>query len=227
MFLSFQVSNLRLLGAVRHGGFIPWDDDVDIEMLKEEFDKFLSVLPEELSKDYVLHSYANDPYFIHSFIKIREKKIDVPGVHPLSQKYNQHGCFVDVFPIQKMSKFSSKISKSLFSKLLWKPLRKYDLGLAYITMVRFLLVKIIFPLLSLLSFCGEKAYFHSKGSAFRKPRKKEYLTQIKRIEFEGVHFNAPLDTHGYLTDLYGDYLDFPENKQSHLDIAKRDHIIAS
>jgi len=86
-----------LLGAVRHKGFIPWDDDLDIGMLREDYDRFLAIAQEELVHDFFLQSYLSDVNMPLPYTKlranhtvIRERKSFCPGSH--------NGVFIDIFP---------------------------------------------------------------------------------------------------------------------------------
>lgn len=100
--IRYILAGGSMLGAVRHGGFIPWDDDVDIAMLPEDYEKFLRVCPGLLSPDYVYQNYTTDreSHYIHDKIRIRDTWFSTR----YSSRYRMaNGVYVDVFVYYKTS----------------------------------------------------------------------------------------------------------------------------
>lgn len=102
--IPYWLDHGTLLGAVRHQKFIPWDDDLDISMLRGDYEKFLNVAPQSLSKDLFLQNYDTDREFTYPFTRIRDNNSLLIGVEEVGVQIEYHqGIFMDIFPVEKLS----------------------------------------------------------------------------------------------------------------------------
>ena len=85
-----------LLGAVRHGGFIPWDDDMDLGMLRADYEKFCRIAPEKLRPEFCLQSWYTEPGYALPFAKVRLRK--TLYVEAKSAPLQERGFYIDIFP---------------------------------------------------------------------------------------------------------------------------------
>ena len=101
--LRYWLAGGTLLGAYRHAGFIPWDDDLDIEMLLEDMIKLKEIMLENPSKDYIFQDHSTDPYYFYSYSKIRDTHSLCESDSPDERFFKYKGVWVDIFPLEEHS----------------------------------------------------------------------------------------------------------------------------
>jgi len=97
--IKYSMEGGTLLGAVKYRDYVPWDDDIDVIMLRSEYEKFLKVALTELNKDFFLQSYNNVPQFPLNYAKLCYNGAKICDYDYSHLQEMHHGVFIDIFPI--------------------------------------------------------------------------------------------------------------------------------
>lgn len=98
--LKYWLDSGTLLGTVRHQGFIPWDDDIDLSMPVEDYNKLKQIAKDELSDSIFFQTAQTDSQFKFDYIKLRSHKAKIVEFHEVGREVGYHqGVFVDIFPM--------------------------------------------------------------------------------------------------------------------------------
>jgi len=227
--IKYSLVGGTMLGAVRHGGFIPWDDDFDIGMLREDFNRFLEVSKKELNESYFLQTNDTDPEYSQAFAKIRKR--ETLFIESATEKLNiNHGIFIDVFPYDNVPGSTLKRHVQAKVVLFFKRLAnaknnqyRFD-RLRPFRYIGFLVLKFISSLLSINFIVNQQnrasqlysnqdvEFVSNMGGGytyFKQMMPKVIYKDLKPIKFENKEYLSFSKPEIYLKRLFGDYMRLP------------------
>ena len=209
--IKYMLSGGTLLGAVRHAGFIPWDDDVDTDMLRDDYENFIELFNSETSNpDLYCELWRDKNANATCMTKIRHKKIAQ--------------AFVDIFPMDYYPERLDEKGKAKLNKKILSIRKFLSLNPFRINDNKKLMAKM--RKLTLHNIDNDKPInFDEKPSIhlaidFRHRTKNwvydwEQILPLRKIKFEGYEFNCPNDPDYVMHNIYGDYMTLPKNVCPH------------
>ena len=235
--IEYMLIGGTLLGAIRHDGFIPWDDDVDLGMTRENYDKFATVAPVEFQHNhYFMQTADTDPNFAFSYMKILDTNTYIEEKNNVNDA--RKGIFIDIFPFDKVPR-QPEIRQAVYNRfkiadtaillrlgynVIKTPFRKdpKDKSLDLFMSV----AKLKERRENIMRLYNHEPFHHYKNYASQYAYDKEVLsqrelTELTKHKFENLEVAIPKHYDKILTRMYGDYMELPPEKNrvaKHIDV---------
>jgi len=227
--IEYWLDSGTLLGAVRHGGFIPWDDDIDIAMPRRDYDRFLKIAVSELPSYLFLQHNKTDSLYYQLFTKIRDTGTTFIEYGDRHIQMHQ-GIYIDIFPLDSIP--DSKLLQSICIGLLkgiWRfymakkytyppQVRILDRLKVYVYRHIPLNSRLLLRIGKFIIACvgkGKSKHIADLMLAPDKKRiyKKNWFEKTKEFEFEGSMYDGPRGYDEYLKHYYGEYMKLPSEAE--------------
>jgi lipopolysaccharide cholinephosphotransferase len=244
--INYVIYGGTLLGAVRHQGFIPWDDDMDVAMLREDFEKFKKYTSELNPDICFFQDHDTDSEYIWGHAKLRRTGTRFVRAGQEHLKYKD-GVFIDVIPMDDVPKsllgqIIMDFDCFLLRKILWsrvavkneKGFKKLVYSALHLVPVEYVFKRYksyhkksknsnpnnirILSLPSLGKFYVKTNPFSQK---FSWPKK--WILERKEYDFDGEKFYGSLDADGFLKYEYNDYMMLPPEEKRHPQVLVSDY----
>ena len=227
--LNYFLDSGTLLGAIRHGGFIPWDDDIDVIMLRADYNKLLEIAPNEFRHPYFFQHAYTDMYYHRGHAQLRNSKTcGALRDEFLNVRFNQ-GIFIDIFVWDVVSDDERKVQQQVRElDHYWQMMERMDADVTPKPLIlrrsdnMTLRYENRIHLYSLFDACaarfeGEQSQLVTQLAFHRKVKdncriQREWIAETKTAEFEGMTFPIPGNADALLRRYYGDDYMTPLNK---------------
>lgn len=210
--IPYRIDSGTVLGAVRHGGFIPWDDDVDVVVNRRDFPRLKKYFLRNPHNQFVLQTHKTDPGYLGEWMILRDTKSEYFQDSKIHNMRKYRGLQIDIFPfdfgnLHCLQVLSLKLHYHFVDELINK-------GHNRTALVSWtLLTNIIYPLFRIFNIFGNKRISsYSYGLYWLDRIPKSVVLPYKRIEFEGLQVMGPSNPEKYLELVYKNYLDLPDIK---------------
>ena len=219
---NYYIWDGTFLGAVRHKGFIPWDDDIDIGMFRDDYERFISIAVNEIDDKYFIHCSKTDEHYWLPFAKVKMNNTTFVETFMDGKESLHSGIFIDIFPFDKtgsnymINRFKGLLIKNISDCLLVKE-NKIKLGEArHIVISRFFNLfsknRLLKMQRNIINLYNKNDYYVCWIGSYH--IKKELLKvsdtlPLTKVKFGKKNYKAFGRYEQYLENLYGDFMKLP------------------